>query len=138
MERMAMRVAVEKVGGSTLQQTVYDLICSGLTIGQVVSELPRLGYVGIDRRVIRELVEKARRRRGMRGQLARKRGLEQFDARKRSASGARAVMRDDGTRYGSLTEAAKAAGRHPSNLTDAINKNREVDGHFYKFANQGA
>ena len=81
-----MRVAVEKVGGSTLQQTVYDLICSGLTIGQVVSELPRLGYVGIDRRVIRELVEKARRRRGMRGQLARKRGLEQFDARKRSAT----------------------------------------------------
>ena len=138
MERMAMRAAVEKVGGSTLQQTVYDLICSGLTIGQVVSELPKLGYVGIDRRVIRELVEKARRRRGMRGQLARKRGLEQFDARKRSASGARAVVRDDGTRYGSLAEAAKAAGRHPSNLTDAINKNREVDGHFYKFANQGA
>ena len=138
MERMAMRVAVEKVGGGTLQETVYGMVCSGLTIGQVVSELPKLGYVGIDRRVIRELVEKARRRRGMRGQLARKRGLEQFDARKRSASGARAVIRDDGTRYGSLAEAAKAAGRHPSNLTDAINKNREVDGHFYKFANQGA
>lgn len=132
-----MSEAVEKVGG-TLQETVYGMVCSGLTIGQVVSELPRLGYVGIDRRVVRELMERARRRRGMRGQLARKNGLEQFDPRKRKANGARAVIRDDGARYRSISEAARAIGRTPSRLAGSIERGTACDGHTYKYEDWGA
>lgn len=100
----------------------------GLTIGQVMAEVARMGDP-VGRAEVREIMAASRRHRAMQGHARRKRGEERFQNKH---SQTRAVVRDDGETWASMNEAARAHGVNPSAIQRACHTGSRCCGHEFR------
>ena len=110
------------------RRRVESMTRDGLTIGQVMAEVGRMGDP-MGRAEVREIMAAARRHRAMQGHARRKRGEERFQNKH---SRTRAVVRDDGEMWPSMSEAARAHGVHQSAIQRACNTGRTCCGHGFR------
>lgn len=110
------------------RRRVASMTRDGLTIGQVMAEVARTGdHVG--RAEVREIMAASRRHRAMQGHARRKRGEERFT---RNHDRRRAVVRDDGETWASISEAARVHGVDPRAMQRACRTGRTCCGHGFR------
>ncbi len=110
------------------RRRVESMTRDGLTIGQVMAEVARMGDP-VERAEVREIMAAARRHRAMQGHARRKRGEEGFKCKRDRRRG---VLRDDGSEYATITDAARSCGCTPSVMRCAMERGRAVGGHVYR------
>ena len=110
------------------RRRVESMTRDGLTIGQVMSEVARMGDP-VGRAEVREIMAAARRHRAMQGHARRKRGDEAFT---RNYDRRRVVVRDDGETWPTMSEAARAHGVDPSAIQRACRTGRPCCGHGFR------
>lgn len=111
------------------RRRVESMTRDGLTIGQVMAEVARMGDP-VGRAEVREIMAAARRHRAMQGHARRKRGEEGF---KCNNDRRRVVVRDDGETWTSMSEAARAHGVRPCAIQRACRTGRTCCGHEFRF-----
>lgn len=110
------------------RRRVESMTRDGLTIGQVMAEVARMGgHVG--RAEVREIMAETRRHRAMQGHARRSRGEEGF---RNEHKRVRAVVRDDGETWASMSEAARAHGVDPSAIQRACRTGSRCCGHEFR------
>lgn len=110
------------------RRRVESMTRDGLTIGQVMAEVARMGDP-VGRAEVREIMAASRRHRAMQGHARRKRGEERFQNKHART---RAVVRDDGETWASMTEAARPHGVHQSVMQRACHTGRTCCGHEFR------
>lgn len=110
------------------RRRVESMTRDGLTIGQVMAEVARMGDP-VGRAEVREIMAAARRHRAMQGHARRKRGDERFT---RNHDRRRAVVSDDGETWASMSEAARAHGVDPSAMQRACHTGSRCCGHSFR------
>ena len=110
------------------RRRVESMTRDGLTIGQVMAEVGRMGDP-VGRAEVREIMAAARRHRAMQGHARRRSGEEGFMCKRDRR---RAVLRDDGAEYATITDAARSCGCTPSAMRCALGRGRAVGGHVYR------
>lgn len=110
------------------RRRVESMTRDGLTIGQVMAEVARMGDP-VGRAEVREIMAASRRHRAMQGHAQRKRGEKRFT---RNHDRRRAVVRDDGETWPSMTAAARAHGVHQSTIQRACHTGRTCCGHGFR------
>ena len=110
------------------RRRVESMTRDGLTIGQVMAEVARMGDP-MGRAEVREIMAETRRHRAMQGHARRKRGEERFQNKHART---RAVVRDDGETWASMNEAARAHGVNPSAIQRACHTGRTCCGHEFR------
>lgn len=110
------------------RRRVESMTRDGLTIGQVMAEVARMGDP-VGRAEVREIMAAARRHRAMQGHARRKRGEERFQNKHKRT---RAVVRDDGETWASMNAAARAHGVNPSAIQRACHAGRTCCGHSFR------
>lgn len=110
------------------RRRVESMTRDGLTIGQVMAEVARMGDP-MGRAEVREIMAASRRHRAMLGHARRKRGEEVFTCNYKRT---RAVVRDDGETWPSMNAAARAHGVNPSTIQRACHTGRTCCGHGFR------
>lgn len=110
------------------RRRVESMTRDGLTIGQVMAEVARMGDP-VGRAEVREIMAETRRHRAMQGHARRKRGEEVFT---RNYDRRRVVVRDDGETWPNMSEAARAHGVHPRSMQRACHTGRTCCGHGFR------
>lgn len=110
------------------RRRVESMTRDGLTIGQVMAEVARMGDP-VGRAEVREIMAAARRHRAMQGHARRKRGEEVFT---RNYDRRRVVVRDDGETWPNMSEAARAHGVHTRSMQRACHTGSPCCGHGFR------
>lgn len=110
------------------RRRVESMTRDGLTIGQVMAEVARMGDP-MGRADVREIMAASRRHRAMQDHARRKRGDERFT---RNHDRRRTVVRDDGETWASMNEAARAHGVNPSSIQRACHTGSRCCGHEFR------
>lgn len=110
------------------RRRVESMTRDGLTIGQVMAEVARMGDP-VGRAEVREIMAETRQHRAMQGHARRKRGEERFQNMR---SRTRVVVRDDGETWPSMNEAARAHGVNPSAMQRACHTGSPCCGHGFR------
>ena len=113
---------------SETRRRVESMTRDGLTIGQVMAEVARMGDP-VGRAEVREIMAAARRHRAMQGHARRRSGEEGFMCKRDRR---RAVLRDDGAEYATIADAARSCGCTNSVMRCALERGRAVGGHVYR------